>query len=204
MACFHHMVSHGQSTTWRSPSLSTSNTWPLVHFGTLPPEPPKQCRSISTELSPDTHRGRRPHPSQRSEDCSTITAEREVSWSQQHPSRTGQSRWRGCNHRSHDNLQQDLADWRKANPWTQSLVITLPKKGNPQQHQNYRTISLISHTSKVMLKIILKRLKPQAKKIIAKNRQASEQAGAPQSRSSTYKFCVRNISSTSTTSTMSS
>ena len=37
-------------------------------------------------------------------------------------------------------------------PWTQSLVITLS--------QNYRTKSLISHPSKVMLKIILNRLKP--------------------------------------------
>ena len=40
-------------------------------------------------------------------------------------------------------------------PWAQFLVITLPKKGNLQQCQNYRTISLISHPSKVMLKIIL-------------------------------------------------
>ena len=32
-------------------------------------------------------------------------------------------------------------------PWIQSLVITLPKKGNLQQCQNYRTISLISHPS---------------------------------------------------------
>ena len=39
--------------------------------------------------------------------------------------------------------------------WTQSLVITLPKKGSLQQCQNYRTISLISHPSKVMLKIIV-------------------------------------------------
>ena len=57
-------------------------------------------------------------------------------------------------------------------PWTQSLVITLPKKGNLRQCQNYRTISLISHPSKVMLKIILNILKPQAEKIIAE-----EQAG---------------------------
>ena len=56
--------------------------------------------------------------------------------------------------------------------WTQSLVITLPKKGNLQQCQVYRTINLISHPSKVMLKIILNRLKPQAEKIIAE-----EQAG---------------------------
>ena len=40
-------------------------------------------------------------------------------------------------------------------PWTQSLIITLPKKGNLQLCQNYRTISLISHPSKVMLKILL-------------------------------------------------
>ena len=32
--------------------------------------------------------------------------------------------------------------------WTQSLVITLPKKGNLQLYQNYRTISLISHPRK--------------------------------------------------------
>ena len=56
-------------------------------------------------------------------------------------------------------------DW--PTPWTQSLAITLPKKGNLQQCQNYRTIRLISYPSKVMLKILLNRLKPQAEKIIA-------------------------------------
>ena len=61
-------------------------------------------------------------------------------------------------------------EWPTA--WTQSLVITLPKKGNLQQCQDYRTISLISHPSKVMLKIMLNRLKPQAEKIISE-----EQAG---------------------------
>ena len=65
-------------------------------------------------------------------------------------------------------------------PWTQSLVITLPKKGNLQQCQNYRTISLISHPSKVMLNIILNRLEPQAEKIIAE-----EQAGLRAGRSTT-------------------
>ena len=52
----------------------------------------------------------------RSGGCSTITEEREVSLSRQHPSRTGPSRWRGCNHCSRDILQQDLADRRMANP----------------------------------------------------------------------------------------
>ena len=65
-------------------------------------------------------------------------------------------------------------------PWKQSLVITLPKKGNLLQCQNYRTISLISYPSKVMLKIIPTRLKPQAEKIITE-----EQAGFRAGRSTT-------------------
>ena len=65
-------------------------------------------------------------------------------------------------------------------PWTQLLIITLPKKGNLQLCQNYRTISLISHSSKVMLKVILNRLKPQAEEIIAE-----EQAGFRASKSTT-------------------
>ena len=64
--------------------------------------------------------------------------------------------------------------------WTQSLVITLPEKGNLQLCQNYRTISLISHPSKVMLKIILNRLQPQAEEVIA-----DEQAGFRAGRSTT-------------------
>ena len=64
--------------------------------------------------------------------------------------------------------------------WTQSLVITVPKKGNLQLCQNYRTISLISHPSKVMLKIILNRLQSQAEEIIAE-----EQAGFRAGRNTT-------------------
>ena len=39
--------------------------------------------------------------------------------------------------------------------WTKSIRIPLPKKANSKKSQNYRTISLISHPSKIMLKIIL-------------------------------------------------
>ena len=46
--------------------------------------------------------------------------------------------------------------------WGQSLIITLPKKDNLQLCQNQPTVSLISHPSKVMLRILLNRLKPQA------------------------------------------
>ena len=65
-------------------------------------------------------------------------------------------------------------------PWTPSLIIALPKKGNLQLCQNYRTISLISHSSQVMLKVILNRLEPQAEEIIAE-----EQAGFRAGRSTT-------------------
>ena len=61
-------------------------------------------------------------------------------------------------------------------PWLQSIVIILPKKGNLQQCQSYGTISLISHPSKVMLKIILNRLKPQREEIITE-KQAGFRAG---------------------------
>ena len=64
--------------------------------------------------------------------------------------------------------------------WTQSLVITLPEKGNLQQCQTYQMISLISHPSKVMLKIIRNRLKSQAEKVITE-----EQAGFRAGRSTT-------------------
>ena len=48
----------------------------------------------------------------------------------------------------------------------------LPKKSNLQQCNNYRTISLIFHPGKVVFRIILNRLRPQAEEIIAE-----EQAG---------------------------
>ena len=39
-----------------------------------------------------------------------------------------------------------------------SVFIPIPKKGNAKECSNYHTIALISHTSKVMLKIIQARL----------------------------------------------
>ena len=42
--------------------------------------------------------------------------------------------------------------------WKRSVFIPVPKKGNPKECSNYHTIALISHTSKVMLKILQARL----------------------------------------------
>ena len=38
--------------------------------------------------------------------------------------------------------------------WKRSVFIPISKKGNVKEHSNYRTIALISHASKVMLKIL--------------------------------------------------
>ena len=44
--------------------------------------------------------------------------------------------------------QQWPQDWKK------SVFIPIPKKGNAKKCSNYHTIALISHASKVMLKIL--------------------------------------------------
>ena len=41
-----------------------------------------------------------------------------------------------------------------AKDWKRSVFISIPKKGNPKEFSNYCTISLISQSSKVMLKIL--------------------------------------------------
>ena len=42
--------------------------------------------------------------------------------------------------------------------WKRSVFITIPKKGNAKECSNYYTVALISHASKVMLKILQARL----------------------------------------------
>ena len=42
--------------------------------------------------------------------------------------------------------------------WKRSVFIPIPKKGNTKECSNYHTIALISHVSKVMLKILQTRL----------------------------------------------
>ena len=42
--------------------------------------------------------------------------------------------------------------------WKRSVFTSTPKKGNAKECSNYRTIALISHASKVMLKVLQARL----------------------------------------------
>jgi len=43
--------------------------------------------------------------------------------------------------------------------WKRPVFIPIPKKGNAKECSNYRTLALISHTSKVILKILPARLR---------------------------------------------
>ena len=45
--------------------------------------------------------------------------------------------------------------------WSQSVIVTIPKKGDLKECTNYKTIALINHACKVMLKVLLERLKAQ-------------------------------------------
>ena len=49
-------------------------------------------------------------------------------------------------------IQQWPQDWKR------SVFIPIPKKGNAKEYSTYCTIALMSHTSKVMLKILQARL----------------------------------------------
>ena len=49
-------------------------------------------------------------------------------------------------------MQQWPQDWKR------SVIISIPKKGNAKGCSNYCTFALISHASKVMLKILQARL----------------------------------------------
>ena len=48
--------------------------------------------------------------------------------------------------------------WPGKFDWKRSVFIPIPKKGNAKECSNYCTIALISHASKVMLKVLQARL----------------------------------------------
>ena len=58
----------------------------------------------------------------------------------------------------HSICQQICKTQQWPQDWKRSVFIPIPKKGNAKQCSNYRTIALISHASKVMLKILQARL----------------------------------------------
>ena len=126
--------------------IVTQRTCPLLSAV----ESKGQRRSNSIELSPDRHRGRLPHPLQIMEAGVQSLKKGKTAGVDNIPAELVQAGGEDvitalttiCN-----KIWQ-TGEW--PTPLIQSLVITLPKKGNLQQCQDYRTISLISHPSKVM------------------------------------------------------
>ena len=58
----------------------------------------------------------------------------------------------------HSTCQQIWKSQQWPQDWKRSVFISIPKKGYAKECSNYRTIALISHASKVMLKILQARL----------------------------------------------
>ena len=58
----------------------------------------------------------------------------------------------------HSICQQIWKSQQWPQDWKKSIFIPIPKKSNAKECSNYRTIALISHASKVMLKILQARL----------------------------------------------
>ena len=54
----------------------------------------------------------------------------------------------------HSICQQIWKTQQRPQDWKGSVFIPIPKKGNAKEYSNYSTITLISHASKIMLKIL--------------------------------------------------
>ena len=55
-------------------------------------------------------------------------------------------------------MPANLENSQRPQDWKRSVFIPIPKKGNAKECSNYHTTALISHTSKVSLKILQARL----------------------------------------------
>ena len=60
--------------------------------------------------------------------------------------------------RMHSKCQQMWKTQQWPQDWKRSVFIPIPKKGNTKECSNYCTVALISHPSKVTLKILQARL----------------------------------------------
>ena len=77
--------------------------------------------------------------------------------------------------------------------WTQSSIIPLPMKGNQKSCSNYRTISLRSHPSKILLHIKLNRLRLQAEETTAEERAAFRNGRSTVKRISSLKRLIEKF-----------
>ena len=76
--------------------------------------------------------------------------------------------------------------------WTKSIILTMPKKGDITKCENYRTISLIKHSSKILLEIIRSRMKPYVEAILAEEHQGLDQDVLQLNRSFALKMLIQH------------
>ena len=72
--------------------------------------------------------------------------------------------------------------------WGKSILVPIPKKGDLSNCSNYRTISLINHTGKVLLIVLLKRLKNHLDPYLSE-----EQAGFRKDRSTIHQILMLRL-----------
>ena len=64
--------------------------------------------------------------------------------------------------------------------WKRSVCIPIPKKGKAKEYSNYHTIALISHASKIMLKILQARLQQYVNQELQMYKLSLEKAKEPE------------------------
>ena len=69
--------------------------------------------------------------------------------------------------------------------WSKCILISIPKKGDLSQCANDRTVSVINHTGKILLIILLNRLKQQLEFCLSE-----EQARSRKDRSTVYQILI--------------
>ena len=80
----------------------------------------------------------------------------------------------------HSICQQIWKSQQWPQDWKRSVFISIPKKGNVKECSNYHTIALISHASKVMLKILQARLQQYVNQGLLMLKLAVEKAEEPE------------------------
>ena len=88
--------------------------------------------------------------------------------------------------------------------WKRSVFIPIPKKGKAKECSNYHTIVLISHASKVMLKILQARLQKYMKCELPMFKVDLEKAGEPEIKLPTSTVSLKKQESSRKTSTFAS
>ena len=78
----------------------------------------------------------------------------------------------------HSISQQIWKTWQWPQEWKRSVFILIPKKGNPEKCSDYHTLALISHASKLMIKLVLEKAEEPEIKLPTSTRSSKKQESA--------------------------